>query len=184
MSRCLLAASMAVALCCAACPAAVLEPPPQIGQEVPLSSQPVRRFAFRTLDGAWISTASLRGRMSVVVMAATFDAASQVQARFLKQVAHSHKPRINALLVVLEPAHHEPLVRSFVNTFQLPYPVVMADADTLAGRGPFQGLHHVPAVVLLDRDGREVWRRLGLIEAKPLSAAIAAHDPHAGTGAQ
>ncbi len=181
MSRWPVAMGLVVAVCCAGCPSAAVDPVPVISPEGQSKLRPVGRFALRTIDGQWVNNESLKGRMSLVVMAATFDTASQAQARFLKQVAHSHKPRINALLLVLEPPHHAPLVRSFAQALQLPFPVALADADTMAGRGPFAGLHHVPAVVLIDRDGREVWRRFGLVEAKPLSDAITAHDPLAGS---
>lgn len=117
--------------------------------------------------------------MTLIAFVASYDTASQAQARYLKQLYRRHVPRINVAVLVLEPAHHQPLVQAFSEALQLPFPVAMADAATIRGQGPFAGLQHVPAAVLLDRDSREVWRGLGLKDSATLSALIAARDPHA-----
>ena len=80
---------------------------------------------------------------------------------------------------MLEPPENRPLVETFATSLDLHYDVVHADQRTTAGDGPFPGLHHVPSVVLMDRDGREVWRNLGLIPADRLRDVIADHDPRA-----
>ena len=64
------------------------------------------------------------------------------------------------------------MAQGFVAALDLPYPVAMADPATLAGMGPFRGLHHVPSVVILDREGREAYRRLGLTEASILDEVL------------
>jgi hypothetical protein len=144
--------------------------------EMPLTAEPrvgpVRDFRFDGLDGRPVTGTSLRGRMTVIAFATTYDAASQAQARFVQSLLRSHAPRINALLLVLEPPHHQPLVAAFAATLELSYPVAIADAATIAGKGTFAGLQHVPAVVVLDREGREVWRRVGLVEQEDLDAAL------------
>lgn len=147
------------------------EAPPKGGQE--------RNFAFVTLDGKAATSAGYRGRMTLIGFAATFDIGSQAQARFINEVARKHTPRINALLLVLEPPEHRPMVEAFASSLNLGYDVVHADASTTASGGPFAGHNNVPSVILLDREGREVWKNLGLIEAGPLSQAIAEHDERA-----
>lgn len=137
---------------------------------------PVRRFAYETLDGRVVTSQRYRGRMTVVAMVATYDTASQAQTRFLETVYRRHAPRINALLLVLEPPEHRPLVEAYQSSLALSYDVALADAETIAGEGAFAGLHHVPSIVLLDREGREVWRNLGLVEVEALHAVIAEHD--------
>jgi len=137
---------------------------------------PQRRFAYTALDGTVVSSATLRGRMTVVAFVTSYDAASQAQARFLKKVARSHVPRLNVLLLVLEPRGHEPIVRAFADALQLSFPVALADEATIRGEGEFTGMQHVPAVVLLDRKGREVWRHLGLIRSNRLSREITRRD--------
>ena len=156
------------------------ETPPQPPAHRSVTTEPVmRRFAFTTLDGKTVSSGNLRGRMTLVVLLATYDDASQAQARFVKAVLRSHAPRINALAIAMEPPQNLPLVRIFADSLDLPYPVALADADTLVGAGPFPGLDRVPSLLLLDRDGREVWRHSGVLDSVALSTAIAEHDRYA-----
>jgi hypothetical protein len=159
-------------------PAPEAETPPMA---VSVSSErgPFRQFAFKTIDGRVVSSQRYEGRMTVVALVATYDTASQAQTRFLQTVFQRHTPRINALLLVLEPPEHLPLVEAYQSSLALSYDVALADEDTVAGKGPFPGLHHVPSIVLLDREGREVWRNLGLVEVEALHAAIADHDDRA-----
>jgi len=55
--------------------------------------------------------------------------------------------------------------------------VALADSATIAGDGPFAGLHHVPSIVILDRESREVFRHVGLIEEAALEQAIRSVEP-------
>lgn len=155
------------------------EPRYGVASEAPAASGPRRRFNYLTLAGDRVSHESYAGRMTVIALVATYDTASQAQARFVNQLYVHHTPRVNALLLVLEPPHHQPLVEAFVQSLDLRYDVAIADPATIAGEGPFTGLHHVPSVVLLDREGREVWRNLGVADDETLSAAITQHDPRA-----
>jgi hypothetical protein len=125
-------------------------------------SGPRLAFSYETLDGKELSPASLAGRISVIGFVTTYDLPSQAQARFLAGLLRTHTPRINVALLVLEAPENRPMIEAFVASMRLPYPVAIADAETIAGRGPFAGLHHVPSVVILDREGREALRRLGL----------------------
>lgn len=133
---------------------------------------PVRIFSYETLDGRELSTASLAGRLSVIGFVATYDVASQAEARFLAGLLRDHTPRINVALLVLEAQENRPLVEAFVSALKLPYPVALADAATIAGEGPFSGLHHVPSVVVLDAEGREAFRHIGLITQEALEQVL------------
>jgi hypothetical protein len=167
------------ALALAACSPAPEPEAPPLAVSASSERTPLRQFAFFTIDGRVASSQRYQGRMTVVALVATYDTASQAQTRFLETVFRRHTPRINALLLVLEPAGHLPLVEAYRSSLALSYDVALADEDTIAGRGPFPGLHHVPSIVLLDREGREVWRNLGLVEVEALHAAIADHDDRA-----
>ncbi len=144
---------------------------PQVAAAAPARG-PVRSFSYETLDGGELSTASLARRFSVIAFVATYDVASQVEARFLAGLFRDHTPRINAALLVLEAPENRPLVEAFVATLKLPYPVALADAPTIAGEGPFAGLHHVPSVVILDPEGREAFRHVGLITQEALEEVL------------
>jgi hypothetical protein len=147
-------------------------PPPSTP---PVSSHgPKVHFEYTTLTGAPLSTSTLAGRISVIGFAATYDPASQAQARFLTALLRHHTPRINVALLVLEPPENQILVEVFAQSLRLPYPVALADAATIAGQGPFTGLHHVPSIIILDAEGREASRYLGLMDDTALETAVRA----------
>jgi hypothetical protein len=160
---------VALTACVAAEPR--VEPAAAPAAPAPPKGDPVR-FEFRALGGGVLTSGSLAGRFTLLGFAATYDTASQAEAQFLASTARGHTPRVNVALLVLEPEDNAPMVRAFVDALHLTYPVAFADAATIAGRGPFADLHHVPSVVLLDREGREVWRRVGLATRDELDAAL------------
>jgi hypothetical protein len=129
-------------------------------------------YAYESLDDREVSLAALKGRATVLVFIATYGDASIVQARFLKKVVAEHVPRINAAAVFMEPIENRPLARIFRDTVGLPYPLAMADSPTIAGHGPFVGLDTVPSVVVLDDEGREVFRKVGVAYPDELIRAV------------
>jgi hypothetical protein len=144
----------------------ITAPPP------PAERGPVIRFQYETLGGAPFTTDSVAGRITVIGFIATYDLASQALARFLASLAHRHTPRVNVALLVLEQPENAPLVDAFAKALHIQFPVAMADAATIAGEGPFAGLHHVPAVVILDREGREAFVHRGLLDEAQIDGAI------------
>jgi hypothetical protein len=148
--------------------------PPAI--ELPRASAvgPPLRFAYQAIDGRPVSTEELFNRVSVIGFLTTYDVHSQAEARLLAAIARHHTPRINVVALVLEAPENRPLVEAFAASLGLGYPVALADAATIAGEGPFAGLHHVPSVVVLDRAGREAWRHVGFVSEAALEAAIRA----------
>jgi hypothetical protein len=132
----------------------------------------VVRFELPRVEGGSLRSDELLGRATLVVVAATYDTASQAALSIAAAVVRRHKPRVNGILVVLEPEQNRPLVQAFVAAMDLPFPTALADADALAAEGVFDGLRHVPSFVIVDRDGRERWRRVGLVKAEALDAAL------------
>lgn len=135
-------------------------------------SGPPVEFSFASIDEREVSSASLRGRATVIAFLTTYAAPSTVQARYLKKVAADHVPRINAALVFYEQPENRPLVRIFRDSLGLSIPTAMADAESIAGRGPFKGIDTVPSVVVLDSAGREVYRKVGVADAGELQRAL------------
>jgi hypothetical protein len=133
-------------------------------------------FELPRLESGSIRTADVLGRMTLVVFAATYDTPSQAAVPIASALVRRHLPRMNGLLVVLEPESNRPLAQAFVAALDVPFPVAMADAETLEGRGAFAGIRHVPSFVLLDREGREVWRRYGLATTEVLDEAVRVHE--------
>jgi len=158
---------LCVGLACA-CSGAPKEP-----AAVPASRSLPVEFAYRTLDGAVLDSFHTRGRVTALLFVTTFDWASQVEARRLAAVVTRHRPQAHAGAVVLESDQYKPLAEVFRSSLRLPYPVAMADEPTRLGEGPFGPVSRVPTLVVLDRAGREVWRKAGLCEAGEIEKALA-----------
>jgi hypothetical protein len=129
-------------------------------------------IAYAALDGTPVTTDGLLYRLSVIALIASYDPSSQAQAIYLRALARRHRPRINVVIVVLEPPDNLPLVQAFADVLAAPFPVVLADEATLLGRGPFGDLREVPSLVVLDREGREAWRHVGQVELPGLEAVL------------
>ena len=142
-------------------------PPPEVPPSPAAGGAPVE-FGYATATGGVLTSTELRGRFTVIALVATYDLASQAQIKVLGRVAKNHAPRVNVAAIAMEPAENAPLVAAFAQGLGVPFPVAIADGRTLAGHGPFEGLHHVPSVVILDRDGREVFRHVGAMDEKPI----------------
>ncbi|MBM4357091.1 MAG: TlpA family protein disulfide reductase [Deltaproteobacteria bacterium] len=153
-------------------------PPPEEPTEpgAPATPSTPVEFELAGLDGGVVRASDLRGRLALVVVAATYDTASQAAVSMASAVVRRHRPRMNGLLVVLEPEANRPLVQAFVAALELSFGVALADAAALGEPSALGGIRHVPSFVLLDREGREVWRRVGLANVDVLEAAVREHD--------
>lgn len=168
------AALLAVAtltLACSGAPAAESRPTAAAPDAVVPDAPPIA-FAWKDLHNKPLTTESVRGRVTVICFIATYDVTSQAQVRFLQRLHKEHSPRLNVALVVLEQPENRPMIEAYAEALELPFPVAIADPATIRGEGPFQGLHHVPSVSILDREGRERFRHIGLIEWTPLEEAV------------
>lgn len=133
-------------------------------------------FAWGTTDGSVVSSQSLRGRVTVLLFVTTFDLASQAQAKHLEDVYRTHKPRINAVAVVMEPPKYAPLAHSFAEVLGLSYPVALVDEATRAGQGPFGAIRSVPSWVVLDRSSRLSFAHAGVLGVDQLTERIRAAE--------
>lgn len=125
-------------------------------------------FDFASLDDRPTSSAATRNRVTVVLFVTTYGDPSLLAARFLMKVFREHTPRFNAIAVFLERVENRPLARIFTDQLMLPYPSAMGSADDIAGKGPFKGIGTVPSMVVLDRQGREVFRKVGVVKSDEL----------------
>src|SRR5690606_25790252 len=123
-------------------------------------------------EDAVVNSETTRGRVTALVFITTFDIASQLVARRLGEVLVSFTPRANAVAVVVEAPQYADLLPAYRAALSLPFPVVMADFATQRGSGPFGRSTRVPALVVLDRDGREVSRHAGALEREEIEAAM------------
>jgi hypothetical protein len=164
----LLAAALCIGLgsaCRAAAPASSPE------ESETSRSEPVS-FSFAGVDGESVSSETTRGRSTVLAFITTYDIASQLVVRRLGELIVGFTPRANAAAVVLEPPRYADLLPAYSASLGLPFPVVMADFETLQGRGHFGSIDKVPTLVVFDREGREVWRRQGPLTSDEMAAAL------------
>jgi hypothetical protein len=145
---------------------------PKQAPAAPVSRGTPIAFAYGTTAGEELGSASTRGRVTALLFVTTFDLPSQLMARRLDDVVGGHRPRANAGAVVLEAPNSAPLVEIFRSTLNLRYPVALAGATALDHDGPFGTIDRVPTLVVLDRRGREVDRKAGVIDASEIEALL------------
>ena len=107
------AALLALVLLGASCGATSERPSP--APTPPTSEALTRplRFDYLTLDGKPLSTETVAGRFTLIGFLATYDVASQAEARFLGGLLRRHTPRINVAALVLESEENLPIVEAF-----------------------------------------------------------------------
>jgi hypothetical protein len=164
-----LAGALAIAAGGAACVEAQV-PPPEMPPPAP--DGPPVAFEYETCDGGVLTSASLRGRFTVLAFVATYDLVSQAQVKVLGLVQRDHAPRVNVAALIIGPPENRPIAVAFGQSLAAPFPIAMAGTGALEGRGPFAGVRAVPSVVILDRDGRLVLRHTGPMEEKELRAEL------------
>jgi hypothetical protein len=115
-------------------------------------------FAFDPIDDRPVSAEATRGKPTVLTFVTTSNLAAQAQVDFLIAMAKHDGDRVNYAAVALEGRDSRELVELYKKALSIPFPVAMADAQTLAGAGPFGNVNAVPVTVILDRLGRVAWR--------------------------
>jgi hypothetical protein len=129
-------------------------------------------FAYGTTEGGEFSSRGTRGRATIVLFVTTYDLPSQLEARRVDEILRRFRPRVNAGAVVLEAPKYAVFADAFRATMNLAYPVALADDETLERRGPFGKVDRVPTLVVLDRNGREVWRKSGVVTRREIEEAL------------
>jgi hypothetical protein len=129
-------------------------------------------FDYPSLDDRPTDSASTQGRVTVVLFLTTYGDPSILAARFLTKVFREHTPRFNAIAVFLERVENRPLARIFRDSLALPFPSAMGSTDDIAGKGPFRGVDTVPSLVVLDRQGRETFRKIGVVPPDDLARIL------------
>jgi hypothetical protein len=149
--------------------AARLAPP---GVSAP-PSRPAVDFDFDAVDDAPVTAESMRGQPTIISFITTSSLSSQAQADFLVAMAKHDGDRVHYALVVLESQENRALVELYKKALSIPFPVALADSQTLAGASVFGDVSAVPVTVLLDRAGRVAWRIDGrVVKSDEMRAAL------------
>jgi hypothetical protein len=156
---------------CAGKPPAPAEAPP--GASTVALAPPSTEFAFDSLDDRPVSSEATRGKLTVLVFVTTGSLSAQAQLDFLLAMAKRDADHVNYAAIALEPRENRELVEIYRRSLAVSFPVAMADAQTLAGHGPFGDVSAVPVTVILDRSGRLMWRVDGrVVKSEELRGAL------------
>lgn len=107
------------------------------------------------LAGKPIDTATLKGKPVVLYFWASWCGACKLTSPTVDQYARSH-PDVTVLGVAMD---EEPAVRAYLRENERHFPVIVA-SETVQRDWPVRAL---PTTVVLDKDGRIAWQRVGVM---------------------
>lgn len=134
------------------------------------------QFSWGTIDGELIDSSQTRGRLTVLLFMTTFDLSSQEQAKRLQDLQVFHKPRINAVGVMLEAPRNIDLVRTFRDSIGITYPITLFSTELLKSSSWGPVVHGIPTWVFLDREGRIAAVHEGPLSPSQLLGLARSHE--------
>ncbi len=126
------------------------------------SSDKATLYAFDPLEDRAVSSEVHRGKPTVLVFVTTGDLIGQAQVSYLVHMAKNDGDLVNYAVVALHPRKEIVLVDAYRSTLGVDFPVALAGIEATGAAGPFGEIPAVPTVVILDREGRIVWKHTGL----------------------
>jgi cytochrome c-type biogenesis protein len=127
-----------------------------------LEPQPAPAYQARTLDGDSVTLAELRGEVVLLNVWATWCVPCRQEIPELQALYEEHADRgLRVVGVTVDSRSAEEQVQRFIQDFGMTYEV-WVDPDQTAV-STFEAIG-VPLTVLVDRDGRIVWRHLGAFQ--------------------
>jgi hypothetical protein len=75
---------------------------------------------------------------------------------------------VNYALIAMHPRKEIMLVEAYMSALKVEFPVALGDASAMTPQGPFGEIAAVPTIVVLDRDGKIVWKHTGLAKSDEL----------------
>ena len=126
------------------------------------STTTATQYAFDPLDDRAVSSEAHRGKPTIIVFVTTGDIVGQAQVSYLVHMAKNDGERVNYAVVALHPRKEIVLVETYRQTLGIEFPVALGDHSATTAAGPFGEIPAVPTIVILDREGRIVWKHTGL----------------------
>lgn len=121
------------------------------------------------LDGTDASTASVRGKVVLVNVWATWCVPCRAEMPLLEQMWQRHRDRGFVLLGLSVDRNGTAGVRRFLDERDITYPVAIVGPDV---EQAFGGVRGIPTSFLLDRHGRIRHRVIGPLAAASLELAV------------
>jgi len=121
-------------------------------------------YGAHTLAGDSITLASLRGSPVLLNIWATWCPPCRKEMPDLQELHERHSP--NGLQVVgvsIDAAGMDDAVRQFLEEYGVTYTILRDPSDRISSVFMTQG---VPVTILIDSDGKVLWRRLGPVSAE------------------
>jgi len=156
----LLAALLAAACGARAAPEASARPP----------AEALPDFRLAAVAGGELGTKDLAGKVVVYDFWATWCGPCHIQAEIL----HALYPKVvdrGVEFVAVSVGEPEEVVREFLLERPYPYPVLVDPDDEISARLEILGL---PTLIVVDREGRVVYRNTGIAGADEVERALAA----------
>src|SRR5262249_22002427 len=141
------------------------------GSEGPVLDVPVE-LTLPAANGGAVDLAALRGRVVLVDLMATWSMASQSELPALEHLLGAYAERGLAIVSVAMDAQTPLLVRTYVETLRIRWPVALATAEVLAGQSALGPVREIPRTLILDRRGFVRFDRTGTIPLGDLARAI------------
>jgi thiol-disulfide isomerase/thioredoxin len=125
-------------------------------------------FTLRDLEGRTISSASLRGKVTVINFWATWCGPCRAEIPDLVALQDKYKDSLQIVGISQDEAAPE-VVKKFAVDRQVNYPIAMMTADL---ERHFPGIVALPTSYILDRDGRIVQKHVGMLTAAMTEAEV------------
>ncbi len=139
-----------------------------VGAAVAGEGDPLPEFRLASLDGGEISPHDFAGEVVLIDFWATWCGPCHAQADILHQLWPDFEEKgVQFLAVSL--GEREETVRDFLARDPYPYPVLVDPEDRLS---PELGIYVLPTLVVIDRDGRVVFREPGVSDAETLRRVL------------
>jgi len=129
-------------------------------------------YAFGAIDGSLINSADNRGRVTILLFGASYDLVTQAVSRRLNELWHSHTPRINVALLLLEPPQNVEMVRAYREMLSIDYPVGLASSGAGVAGGAFSPLQVIPTWIFLDKKGKLAAKGFGDLSLEVLERTL------------
>ena len=128
----------------------------------------VGSFTVRTLDGQTISSASLRGKVTVINFWATWCGPCRAEIPDLVALQDKYRDTLQIIGISQDEATPD-VVKRFAADHHVNYPIAMMTAELEAR---FPGIAALPTSYILDGDARIVQKHVGMLTASMTEAEV------------